>query len=201
MSDTPAGKLPAGMFLRLSNFSRRNIMSTTSKTTTAKPKKSSASKKAPAPVPAESVNSVQSAAPAQPKPQSSYFNLHIDGLGYLSNIREINTATGSFLSCTINALHGSTEKPEYTRFDVTVSGKQTTSLIRRCQNAVNEEKKVLIGFKLSNLTADVFTLTKGDHAGESRASLKARLIKISFIKVGQNMVYKAEKSESSDSSY
>lgn len=172
-------------------------MSTASKTTTAKPKKGSASKQAPAPVPAES------AAPAlaQPKPQSSYFNLHIDGLGYLSNIREVNTATGSFLSCTINALHGSTEKPEYTRFDVTVSGKQTSSLIRRCQNAVNEEKKVLIGFKLSNLTADVFTLSKGDHAGESRASLKARLIKISFIKVGQNMVYKAEKPESSDSSY
>ncbi|HIB8404936.1 TPA: STY4534 family ICE replication protein [Enterobacter hormaechei] len=180
-------------------------MSTASKTTTAKTKKSSTSKQAPAPVPAESATPAQSAAPApapaQPKPQSSYFNLHIDGLGYLSNIREVNTATGSFLSCTINALHGSTEKPEYTRFDVTVSGKQTSSLIRRCQNAVNEEKKVLIGFKLSNLTADVFTLSKGDHAGESRASLKARLIKISFIKVGQNMVYKAEKPESSDSSY
>ncbi|EAA9319086.1 DUF3577 domain-containing protein [Salmonella enterica] len=172
-------------------------MSTASKTTTAKPKKSSTSKKAPVPAPAES------AAPAlaQPKPQSSYFNLHIDGLGYLSNIREINTATGSFLSCTINALHGPTEKPEYTRFDVTVSGKQTSSLIRRCQNAVNEEKKVLIGFKLSNLTADVFTLAKGDHAGESRASLNARLIKISFIKVGQNMVYKAEKPASADSAY
>ncbi|EGZ3995502.1 DUF3577 domain-containing protein [Salmonella enterica subsp. enterica serovar Wichita] len=176
-------------------------MSTTSKTTTATPKKNSASKKAPAPVPAESATPAQSAAPAQPKPQSSYFNLHIDGLGYLSNIREINTATGSFLSCTINALHGSTEKPEYTRFDVTVSGKQSSSLIRRCQNAVNEEKKVLIGFKLSNLTADVFTLTKGDHAGESRASLRARLIKISFIKVGQNMVYKAEKPDSTDSAY
>ncbi|EDU0502831.1 DUF3577 domain-containing protein [Salmonella enterica subsp. salamae] len=167
------------------------------KTTTAKAKKNSVSKKVPAPAPAESVAPV----PAQPKPQSSSFNLHIDGLGYLSNIREINTATGSFLSCTINALHGSTEKPEYTRFDATVSGKQTSSLIRRCQNAVNEEKKVLIGFKLSNLTADVFTLTKGDHAGESRASLRARLIKISFIKVGQSMVYKAEKPESADSTY
>lgn len=75
-------------------------MSTASKTTTAKPKKGSASKQAPAPVPAESATP----APAQPKPQSSYFNLHIDGLGYLSNIREVNTATGSFLSCTINAL-------------------------------------------------------------------------------------------------
>ncbi|EGB0931752.1 DUF3577 domain-containing protein [Escherichia coli] len=176
-------------------------MSTTSKTTTAKSKKSSASKKTPTPAPVELATPVVSEAPAQPKPQSSYFNLHIDGLGYLSNIREINAATGSFLSCTINALHGSTEKPEYTRFDVTVSGKQACSLIRRCQNAVNEEKKVLIGFKLSNLTADVFTLTKGDHAGEARAALRARLIKISFIKVGQNMVYKAEKAESTDSAY
>lgn len=120
-------------------------MSTTSKTTTAKTKQNSASKKAPAPAPAESVTPAQSAAPApaQQKPQSSYFNLHIDGLGYLSNIREINTATGSFLSCTINALHGPTDKPEYTRFDVTVSGKQTSSLIRRSQNAVNKKKRYL----------------------------------------------------------
>lgn len=127
--------------------------------------------------------------------QTSYFNLHTDGLGYLSNIREVTTANnGSFLCCVINALHGSTDKPDYTRFDVTVSGKEASDLIRHCQKAVDEEKKVLLGFKLSNLTADVFTLTKGEHAGETRPTLKARLIKISWIKVGQEMVYKAEKS-------
>ncbi|MBC3211067.1 STY4534 family ICE replication protein [Serratia fonticola] len=126
--------------------------------------------------------------------QTNYFNLHVDGLGYLSNLREITTATGSFLTCVINALHGSTEKPDYTRFDVTVSGKEASGLLRRCQKAVDEEKKVLLGFKLSNLTADVFTLTKGEHAGEVRPTLKARLIKISWIKIGQEMVYKAEKS-------
>lgn len=126
--------------------------------------------------------------------QTNYFNLHVDGLGYLSNLREITTATGSFLTCVINALHGSTEKPDYTRFDVTVSGKEASGLLRRCQKAVDEEKKVLLGFKLSNLTADVFTLTKGEHAGEARPTLKARLIKISWIKIGQEMVYKAEKS-------
>lgn len=126
--------------------------------------------------------------------QTSYFNLYVDGLGYLSNLREVTTANGSFLTCVINALHGSTEKPDYTRFDVTISGKEASSLLRRCQKAVDEEKKVLLGFKLSNLTADVFTLTKGDHAGETRPTLKARLIKISWIKVGQEMVYKAEKS-------
>lgn len=128
------------------------------------------------------------------KNQTSYFNLHIDGLGYLSNIREISAPNGSFLSCVINALHGSTDKPDYTRFDVTVSGKEASDLIRRCMKSVDEEKKVLVGFKLSNLAADVFTLTKGEHAGETRPSLKARLIKISWIKVGQEMVYKAEKS-------
>lgn len=127
--------------------------------------------------------------------QTNYFNLHIDGMGYLSNIREVTTANNaSFLCCVINALHGSTDKPDYTRFDVTVSGKEASDLIRRCQKAVDEEKKVLLGFKLSNLTADVFTLTKGEHAGEPRPTLKARLIKISWIKVGQEMVYKAEKS-------
>ncbi|MFS6933719.1 STY4534 family ICE replication protein [Klebsiella oxytoca] len=131
---------------------------------------------------------------APQSPQASYFNLHVDGLGYLSNVREITTANGSFLSCVINALHGLTDKPEYTRFDVTISGKEASSLIRRCQKSVDEEKKVLLGFKLSNLTADVFTLTKGEHAGETRPTLKARLIKISWIKVGQEMVYRAEKS-------
>jgi hypothetical protein len=136
----------------------------------------------------------QAAQPNATQNQSSYFNLHVDGLGYLSNIREITTANGSFLTCVINALHGSTEKPDYTRFDVTISGKEASGLIRRCQKSVDEEKKVLLGFKLSNLTADVFTLTKGEHAGEIRPTLKARLIKISWIKVGQVMVYKAEKS-------
>ncbi len=136
----------------------------------------------------------QEAQPTATQNQINYFNLHVDGLGYLSNIREITTANGSFLTCVINALHGSTEKPDYTRFDVTISGKEASSLIRRCQKSADEEKKVLLGFKLSNLTADVFTLTKGEHAGETRPTLKARLIKISWIKVGQEMVYKAEKS-------
>lgn len=55
---------------------------------------------------------------------------------------------------------------------------------------------MLPGFTLSNLTSDIFTLNKGDHAGEQRVSLKARLIKVDWFKIGQAMVFKAEKSES-----
>lgn len=96
----------------------------------------------------------------------------------------------------INALSGPTDNPTYVRFDATVAGKEATDLISRCQKAVDEDQKVLLGFTLSNLTSDIFTLNKGDHAGEQRVSLKARLIKVDWIKIGQAMVYKAERSES-----
>ena len=128
--------------------------------------------------------------------KTEYFNLTIKGLGYLSNIRQVNHQNGSFLSCVINALSGPTDNPTYVRFDVSVAGKEATSIIGRCQKAVDEDKKVLLGFNLSNPTTDIFTLNKGEHAGEQRVSLKARLIKVDWVKIGQEMVYKAEKTDS-----
>ncbi len=128
--------------------------------------------------------------------KSEYFNLNIKGLGYLSNIRRIETLTGSFLSVVINALSGPTDNPTYLRFDATSPvRKQRTLYISRCQKAVDEDQKVLLGFTLSNLTSDIFTLNKADHAGEQRVSLKTRLIKVDWIKIGQAMVYKMEKSD------
>ncbi|MBG2762184.1 DUF3577 domain-containing protein, partial [Proteus mirabilis] len=77
-----------------------------------------------------------------------------------------------------------------------VVGENTVSLVRRCIKAVDEDKKVLTGFTLSNLASDIFTLTKGEHAGEQRVSLKARLLNIDWIKIGKEVVYKAEKNQS-----
>lgn len=128
--------------------------------------------------------------------KTEYFNLTLKGLGYLSNIRQVNHQNGTFLSCVVNALSGPTDSPSYVRFDVTVAGKEATSLIARCQKAVDEDRKVLIGFTMSNPSTDIFTLDRGEHAGEQRVSLKARLIKVEWIKIGQDMVYKTEKSES-----
>lgn len=132
---------------------------------------------------------------AQPV-KSEYFNLNIKGLGYLSNIRQVNAQTGTFISCVINALSGATDNPTYVRFDATVAGREASSLINRCQKAVDEDKKVLLGFTLSHPSTDIFTLNKGDHAGEQRVSLKARLIKVDWVKIGQEMVFKTEKADS-----
>ncbi|MGL4860185.1 MAG: STY4534 family ICE replication protein [Enterobacteriaceae bacterium] len=129
--------------------------------------------------------------------KTEYFNVNINGLGYLSNVRRVNTQNnGSFMSCVIQALSGPTEKPNYVRFDITVAGKEATSLIACCQKSVDEDKKVLIGFTLSNPETTIFTLKTGEHAGEQRVSLKARLIKVSWVKIGQEEVYRAEKSDS-----
>ncbi|EGL9772144.1 DUF3577 domain-containing protein, partial [Escherichia coli] len=97
--------------------------------------------------------------------KTEYFNLTLKGLGYLSNVRQVNHQNGSFLSCVVNALSGPTDSPSYVRFDVTVAGKEATALIARCQKAVDEDRKVLLGFTLSNLSTDIFTLNKGEHAG------------------------------------
>jgi len=123
----------------------------------------------------------------------SFFDLHITGLGYLNRIREVKPKKGdAFLACDIAALNGPSDNPEYRRFDVRVSGSEAQHLIRRCEEAVKAERKVLIGFRLGDLWTDIFTYSKGKRAGEQGVSLKARLLFVSWIKVDGQLVYKAE---------
>lgn len=129
----------------------------------------------------------------------SYFDLHITGLGYLNRIREVTPKKGEpFLACDISALTGPSDSPEYRRFDVKVSGTDAQHLIRRCEQAVQAERKVLIGFRLGDLWTDIFTYAKGKNAGKPGVSLKARLLFVSWIKIDGEMVYKAE-SKAADS--
>ncbi|MHB0818493.1 STY4534 family ICE replication protein [Stutzerimonas stutzeri] len=125
--------------------------------------------------------------------ETRFFDLHITGFGYLNRIREVPIRKGDpFLACDIVALHGDATSPEKTRFDCKVSGSEADKLIRRCMAAVAAEKKVLIGFRLGDLTPDLFTYQGGEKKGQTGVSLKARLLFINWIKVDGEMVYKAE---------
>ncbi|EGO7326723.1 DUF3577 domain-containing protein [Salmonella enterica] len=128
--------------------------------------------------------------------ETNYFNLHVNGLGYITNVRQVVNGNSRFTCCTLNALSGPTDNADYTRFDVTVAGKDATSLINRCQKSCDEDKKVMIGFVLSGIKTDIFTLTKGEHAGENRVCLKTRLIRVDWIKIDGKIVHKAEKPDS-----
>lgn len=127
--------------------------------------------------------------------EARYFDLHITGLGYLNRIREITPKKGnSFLACDIAALNGPCDNAEYRRFDVRVSGSKAQLLVRRCIEAVEAKRKVLLGFRLGDLYADTFVYTRGPNAGQQGISLKARLLFIAWIKVEGETVYKAEPS-------
>lgn len=123
----------------------------------------------------------------------SYFDLHITGLGYLNRIREVKPKKGeAFWACDIAALNGPSDDVSYVRFDTRISGFEAQHLVRRCIQAVDAEKKVMIGFRLGDLWTDTFTYSKGKRAGEQGVSLKARLLFVSWIKVDGKLVYKAE---------
>lgn len=147
--------------------------------------------------------------------ESQYFDLHINGLGYLNRAREVSVRRGEpFLAVEVNALHGAADDPQYTRFDCRVNGQEAQALIREYLEQINDRgrlaadgttlrHKVLAGFRLGDLYPDVFTYQKGPKQGQTGVSLKARLLKLKWLKVDGQMVYKAEpdpaSSESSES--
>lgn len=131
----------------------------------------------------------------------SFFDLHITGLGYLNRIREVKPKKGdAFLACDIAALNGPSDNVSYVRFDTRVSGSEAQHLVRRCIDAVEAERKVMIGFRLGDLWTDTFIYSKGKRAGEQGVSLKARLLFVSWIKVDGQSVYKAEARASDETS-
>jgi len=129
-----------------------------------------------------------------------YFDLHVDGVGYLNRTRECQTPGGTFLACDISALRGAKDNVQYTRFDCIVRGKNADTVVRSLMQDVDANKAVLIGFGIGDLYAETFTYasTHKDRPGETGVSLKARLLTISWAKVDGQMVYNA-RSESDQS--
>ena len=130
---------------------------------------------------------------AAPK-EKSYFDLHTTGIGYLNRIRDVKPrgATPS-LNCSIAALNGAADEPSYTWLDARVSGREAGHLVRRCKDAVDAGRKVLIAFRVGDLRGEVFIRQKAPRIGEPDVSLKVRLLYIGMIKIDGKLVYKAER--------
>lgn len=133
--------------------------------------------------------------------EAKFFDLHTTGIGYLHRIREVQVRRGKpFMACDISALHGSADDVEYTRIDCRVSGEAADKLVRRCWEAVNTEKKVLVAFRIGDLWIDPFLYEKGEKKGQPGASLKGRLLFLAWIKVDGELVYKAKPKDEVDAS-
>ena len=121
---------------------------------------------------------------AQAATQALFFNLHVEGIGYLNRIRLVKPKQGrEFMACSVSALRGSSEAAAYTRFDCTVSGAQAQQIVKLLEPDVADEKPVLVGFKLGDIYPECFTFEKGDRRGQQGVSIKGRLLSIKFAKV------------------
>ena len=116
--------------------------------------------------------------------QSSFFNLHVEGVGYLNRVRRVKPKKGQeFLACTVSAMRGSTDDIAYTKFDCKVSGAEAQKIVNLLEADVADEKAVIIGFKIADIYPEMFTFEKGDRKGELGVSIKGRLLRVKFAKV------------------
>src|SRR3546814_20351607 len=79
--------------------------------------------------------------------------------------------------------------PYTTLFRSIVATTDAQHLVRRCVEAVEAERKVLIAFRLNDMKTDPYIRTKGERAGEADLSLKSNLVHIGLIKVDGKQVY------------
>lgn len=140
-----------------------------------------------------------------------YFDLHITGMGYLNDAREVKPVNGSrrfdpFFSVRIAALHGNADAVNYTYFDAKVVGAEALAVIKRFMPQINGQlstaadgtavdTKVLAGFKLGDLTPETFTFKTGQRAGETGIALKTRLLRITWVRINGELVYTAPTDE------
>ena len=120
------------------------------------------------------------------------------GIGYLSRPIEVKRNEGEpFVACTIAALTGKVDakKRRYRYFDTVVTTEDAQDLVRQYAQAVEADRKVLIAFRLNDMTADPYIRTKGEKAGQPAASLKSTLVHIGLIKVDGQQVYPAAPAE------
>jgi hypothetical protein len=140
---------------------------------------------------------------------NDYFNLHVSGLGYLSRVRWVETKSGGrkaqpFLACTIGALRGSSDDVQYTYFDVRVSGQEAIDLVDKLGHDVDENRKVIVAFKASDIYVNVYEREMKDKSGrktgqvEAAANIKGRLLQINMAKVDGVEVYRRAAASETD---
>lgn len=116
--------------------------------------------------------------------QPAFFDLHVEGVGYLNRVRTVRPKKGQeFLACTISAMRGAAGQVEYTKFDCRVSGAEAKQMVRLLEPEVAAKKSVIVGFKLGDIYPEVFTYEKGERKGQQGISVKGRLLKVKFAKV------------------
>lgn len=128
--------------------------------------------------------------------EKKYFNLYLQGIGYLNNVRTITRNRQSYLKLSVAAIQGLADNADYTYFDCTVVGAEAKQLISQCVQEINSGQTVLACFTLSDLLVSPFIHQKSELRGQPGAGLTSNLLSLSMIKINGEVVYAAPPKES-----
>ena len=137
--------------------------------------------------------------------QANHFNLHVNGVGYLNRVRWVEPKRNAgrraepFLACSVSALRGNAEQPDYTYFDLRVSGREAIEMVDRLGEDVAAQRKVFISFRVGDIyphvyERDVKDRQTGRKTGEKEmaALIKGRLLLINSITIDGENVYRRD---------
>lgn len=140
---------------------------------------------------------------------SNHFNLHVNGIGYLNRVRWVETKGSGrkaqpFLACSISSMRGNADEPDYTYFDLRVSGSEAIEMVEKLMGDVEAKRKVVVSFRVGDIYTHVYMRNLRDDKGratgeqEPAALIKGRLLLINSITVdGVNIFRRASQDESS----
>jgi hypothetical protein len=131
--------------------------------------------------------------------QTNHFNLHVSGIGYLNRVRWVQPKQAGrkaqpFLACSVSALRGDSESPDYTYLDLRVSGQEAIELVKKCMEDVDQRRKVVISFKVGDIYPHMYerdVRVDGQSTGvkEMACLIKGRLLLINTITIDGERVY------------
>ena len=129
---------------------------------------------------------------------NEYFDLHVNGLGYLRRARQVTPKQGQrfnpFWAVEVHAIHGPRDSVTFVYFDCRVSGEEAGKVIQDLESNINnKDRKVLAGFRIGDIVPE--TYVKGN---ETRVSLKGRLLRLGWVKVDGKVVYTAPQPTEAD---
>ena len=137
--------------------------------------------------------------------QANHFNLHVNGVGYLNRVRWVEPKRNAgrradpFLACSVAALRGNSEQPDYTYFDLRVSGREAIEMVDRLGEDVAAQRKVFISFRVGDIyphvyERDVKDRQTGRKTGEKELAslIKGRLLLINSITIDGENVFKRD---------
>lgn len=134
---------------------------------------------------------------------TKYFDLHVEGCGYLSRARQVSLKKAApYWSVSIAACRGEAGDKQKTYFDVNVVGEQAQALIAEYAETINNrERSVFVTFKLGDIYPETFVYGEtSKKKGETGVMLKGRLLQLRYVAIDGQEVYRhtAEAAPASD---